>query len=125
MGDESAAGERIGAAAFELAGAGTRQRKLEMRGLDLLVHDIQQLRNFLDFVDDDPFGFLSQSRQLLGKRLRPQAEGFVLIRRKKINVKACEVLKRCFNRKVFPVPRAPKRKKLLFSGSLMSLLNIL
>jgi hypothetical protein len=45
----------------ELSSAGTGKGKLEAGSLDLLVHDIEKFRSFLDFIDNDPFSFSPQS----------------------------------------------------------------
>jgi hypothetical protein len=50
------------------------------------MYNIQQLRNFLDLVNDDPFCFISKSRQLLNKCLRPQTVGFVLVRCEQVDI---------------------------------------
>ncbi len=52
--DEHPAGQEIDALVPQLSGTGAGQDEYELSGFEEIVHFIKEIRNPLDFVDDDP-----------------------------------------------------------------------
>jgi hypothetical protein len=111
MPQQSTAGQEVDAATPQLAGAraGENEARRRPQALDQPVDDVEQLRHFLDLVDDDHLGSRAR-RQALAQAFRTRRVLAVLSGISRSIHTASG--KRSRSQVDLPVPRGPRRKKL-------------